>query len=44
MSAERVAASEEEEAEREMRIVAEAESDFGELGRSEAGRVERSES
>lgn len=40
MCAERVAASEEEETEREMRIVAETESDFGELRRREAGRVE----
>jgi hypothetical protein len=34
--AERVTASEEEETEREVRIVAEAESDFGELRRCEA--------
>lgn len=38
MRAERVAAGEEEEAEREVRVVAEAESDVGELRRSEAGR------
>lgn len=38
MRAERGAAGEEEEAEREVRVVAEAESDVGELRRSEAGR------
>lgn len=40
MRAERGAAGEEEEAEREVRVVAEAESDVGELRRSEAGRGE----